>query len=124
MGIVPAVLRNKANPNFEHNKPTLADVDTVMALSGNYAVLHALALNHGHVCVAMGEAGAAPTEAAIIEAFAHVWMASGQVGAEMHATLADGRVEPHEVARVEKAVYTTVQALHALVNRLKGMVQK
>ena len=123
MGIVPAVLRNKANPNFEHNKPTLADADQVMALSSNFAVLHALALNHGHVCVQV-ESGAIPSEAAIVDAFAQVWMASGQVGAEVHATLSDGRVEPYEVVRVEAAVYATVQALHALVNRLKGMAEK
>jgi uncharacterized membrane protein YebE (DUF533 family) len=123
MGIVPAVLRNKANPNFEHNKPTLADADHVMALSGNFAVLHALAQNHGHVAVQV-EAGAAPSETAIVEAFTQVWIASGQVGAEVHAALADGRIDPYEMKKIEAAVYSTVQALHAMAARIKGMTTK
>lgn len=123
MGVVPAVLRNKANPNFEHNKPTLADADQVMALSGNFAVLHALAQNHGHVVVQV-EAGAASSETAIVEAFTQVWVASGQVGAEVHAALADGRIEPHEMKKIEEAVYSTVQALHAMVARIKSMAAK
>lgn len=123
MGIGHAVLRNKANPNFEHNKPTLAEADLIMSLSANYSVLHALAANHGHVCVRI-EGDVASSDIAILEMVAQVWAASGAVGTEVHATLADGIVEPHEVARVEQAVYQTIVALKTMVTRLKGMAQK
>lgn len=124
MGVGHAVLRNKANPNFEHNKPTLADADLVMTLSRNYSVLHALAQNHGHVCVEMPAPGAVLTEETIIKTFSQVWAANGQVGAEVDATMEDGIVEPHEVAKVRAAVYTTVQALMSLVVRLEAMAVK
>jgi hypothetical protein len=123
MGIVSAVLRNKANPNFEHNKPTLADADLVMALSGNYAVLHALAQNHGHVCIAV-EGSASSSELAVLEMVTKVWSAGGEVAAEVHATLADGRVEQHEVVKVKAAAYRTIQALQAMIARLEGMAEK
>jgi hypothetical protein len=123
MGVVPAVLRNKANPNFEHNKPTLADADLVMALSGNFAVLHALALNHGHVCVKV-ETDVTAADMAIFALLAKSVAAHGDVGGELYATLADGIVEPHEVQRFEEAAYRATAVLKSMVQRLKGMVQK
>jgi hypothetical protein len=50
MNMSAQVLRNKANPNNLCNIPSLADADSVMALTGDHRILHALALNHGHVC--------------------------------------------------------------------------
>jgi hypothetical protein len=123
MGIVPAVLRNKANPNFEHNKPTLADADLVMALSGNHAVLHALARNHGGVFVKV-DSEAAASDMAVLEMVAMAWSASGEVGQEVYSTLADGIVEQHEVERVKAAAYRVTLAVNQMVKRLEGMVEK
>jgi hypothetical protein len=47
MGMSAPILRNKANPNCITNKPTLDEADRLMALTGDYSVLHALAQNHG-----------------------------------------------------------------------------
>lgn len=123
LGMSAAVLRNKANPNAAANVVALRDVERVMALTGNYAVLHALAQNNGHVCIAV-ENDAAASDMAVLEMVTKVWSAGGEVAAEVHATLADGVVEPHEIARVEQAAYRTVQALHAMIARLKGMAEK
>ncbi|CAN7739497.1 phage regulatory CII family protein [Duganella sp. LjRoot269] len=123
MGVGAAVLRNKANPNADYHKPTLADADLAMALSGNYAVLHALAQNHGHVCIPV-QTEAAASDIAILELVTQVWSASGTVGAEVHATLADGIVEQHEIARVKAAVYRVNRSLADMVARLEGMAEK
>lgn len=123
MGVSAAVLRNKANPNADYHKPTLADIDRVMGLSGNVAVLHALARNHGHVCIPV-QTDAAPSDMAILELVTQVWSASGSVGAEVHATLADGLVEQHEIERVEAAVYRVNKTLSEMVSRLRGMAEK
>lgn len=123
MGVGAGVLRNKANPNADYHKPTLADADRVMALTGDYSVLHALAKNHGHVCVLV-QTEAAASDIAILELVTQVWSTSGGVGAEVHATLADGMVEPHEIKRVEEAVYRVNLALADMVARLKGMAEK
>jgi hypothetical protein len=123
MGVSAAVLRNKANPNADYHKPTLADIDRIMALSGNVAVLHALAQNHSHVCIPV-QGDAAPSDMAILELVTQVWSASGSVGAEVHATLADGVVERHEIERVEAAVYRVNKTLSEMVSRLRGMAEK
>jgi hypothetical protein len=117
------VLRNKANPNSTTNKPTLEEVDRVMGLTGEHAVLHALARNHGYVCVRV-ETDASSSDVAVLELVTKVWSASGEVGAEVHATLADGIVEQHEITRVEAAVYRVVRALNEMTSRLRGMAEK
>jgi hypothetical protein len=123
MGVAAGVLRNKANPNADYHKPTLADVDRAMQLTGNVAVLHALARNVGHVCIPV-ETEAAASDVAILELVTQVWSASGEVGTEVHATLADGIVEQHEIERVKGAVYRVNRALADMVSRLEGMAEK
>lgn len=123
MGVAPGVLRNKANPAMGHHKPMLDDVELVMALTGDVAVLHALASNAGHVCIPV-DAGASSSDIEVLELAVKFWAASGDVGKEVHATLADGIVEAHEVVRVKEAVYRTVQSLNEMVARLEGMTQK
>lgn len=123
MGVHAGVLRNKANPNADYHKPTLIDADRVIGLTGNPAVLHALAKNHGFVCIPV-QTEAAASDIAILELVTQVWSASGTVGAEVHATLADGVVEQHEIQRVEDAVYRVNRALADMVSRLRGMAEK
>ena len=122
MGVGAGVLRNKANPNADYHKPTLADADRVMALTSNYSILHSLAQNHGHVCIKV-DAEVAPSDMAILESLANVWACNGAVGTEVHVALADGRLEPHEIQRIEDQVYRTIAAMKTMVARLKGMSQ-
>jgi hypothetical protein len=123
LGMSAQVLRNKVNPNSASNTASLEDADRIMAITGNHAVLHALARNHGYVCVRV-ENDCAASDMAVLELVMQVWAASGDVGAEVHATLADGIVEQHEIVRVEAAVYRVNQALNQMVARLRGMAQK
>lgn len=122
LNMSPAVLRNKANPNTIANRVTLEDADRVMGLTGNCAVLDALAANHGRVCIKVDDAATA-SDIAVLELVTQVWSANGEVGAEVHRTLADGVVEPHEVDRVRAAVYRTQKALLEVVARLDGMIE-
>lgn len=122
MGINAQVLRNKANPNITTNHPTLADVEKVMDLTGDYQILHALAMQTGHV-VLKHDAEPAPSDMAILEIISEVWAANGEVGTAVFDTLADGRVEAHEVARVKKCVYQLQRALFDLTARLEGMAE-
>jgi hypothetical protein len=123
LGMSPQILRNKVNPNSTSNTASLEDADRIMAITGDHAVLHALARSHGYVCVRVEE-NATASDMAVLELVTQVWSASGTVGAEVHATLADGIVEPHEIQRVEAAVYRVNRALADMVARLRGMAQK
>lgn len=122
MGMSAAILRNKANVNSVTNKPMLEDADKVMALTGDYSVLHALALNHGHVCFKMGEHSTA-SDMAVLELVTQVWTTQGAVGAEVNKALADGRVDHNEVAQIRVAVYRAQKALMEVVARLEGMAE-
>lgn len=120
MGMSAAVLRAKANPHADRNHPTLADADRAMGLTGNYAILHALASNHSHVCMAI-DADKTPSDLAVLELVTHVWRAHGSVGTAVDAALADGRIEAHEVERIRCAIYTTVQALQQMLVRIENL---
>lgn len=118
-----AVLRNKANPNHSYNRPTLDDVDQAMGITGDHGVLHALAQNHGHVCIRIEEDGAA-SDQAVLEMIARIWTTNGQVGAEVNQALEDGRITPGELDKVRDAVKRLEGALEGMVARLAGMAEK
>lgn len=123
LGMSAVILRNKANAGHLHNKPMIDDVDRVMAITGDHRILHSLAQNHGYVCFRMGDEATA-SDMAVLELVTQVWTTNGEVGAEVNRTLADGRVDPDEVARVRAAVYRAQQALLEVVARLDGMAEK
>ena len=122
MGMSPSVLNNKADRKKDSNKPLLADSDKLMALTGDYRVLHALARLHGHVCIAVNTA--VPTsDLAVLELVTQVWRTNGDVGRAVDDVLADGRVDRHELESVSEAIYRQVQSLNAMRGRLEGMAQ-
>lgn len=123
LGISAQVLRNKANPNIVTNHPTLSDVERVMMFTGDYQVLIELAANLGHTCHRVGDIAPA-SDMAVLELIAKVWSTNGEVGAAVNQTLADGRVEQHELAHVRQAVYRTTSALMEMLARLEGMAEK
>ena len=123
LGMTAAVLRNKANPNSTFNKATLDDVDRMMGITGDHRVLHALAGNHGYVCVKV-EDDATASDMAVLELITHVWSSNGDVGMEVNKALADGRLEPQEIVRIKDAAYRATRALQQMVARLSGMAEK
>jgi hypothetical protein len=123
MDMSAAVLRNKANPHSTSNIPSLRDVERVMDLTGDYSVLHALARQSGFVCVRVDQDIVA-SDAALLEIVTQVWTANGAVGASVYDALADGRIEPHEVAAVKAKVFDATRVLHELVARMEGMAEK
>lgn len=122
MGMSAAVLRAKANPNADRNHPTLGDADRVMTLTCDFRILHALAANHGHVAIPV-DVDTAPCDLAVLDLVTRVWRSHGNVGAAVDAALADGRVEPHEVADIRAAIYATVQALNQMLTRIEHLME-
>ena len=123
VGMQAGVLRNKANPTSPYNKPMLDDVDLVMGITGDHSVLHALAANHGYVCVRM-ENDVAPSDMAVLEIMAKCWSANGDFGTSVNNALADGRITIKEIEQIREAVRRMDQAAHQLVARMEGLAQK
>jgi hypothetical protein len=122
IGMSAQVLRNKANPNSATNKPTLDDADRLMAITADYRILEALAANHGFTLTKLGEEPA--SDMAVLEQVTNIWQRLGDVASEVHKTLADGKVENHEVEAVRRVVMKAVPPLFQLVECLNGMAEK
>lgn len=123
LGMSSAVLRNKANVHSTTNKPMLDDADRVMGITGDYSILHALAGNHGYVCVKI-EDGATASDLAVLEIMAKCWSTNGDFGSEVNRALVDGRMERREIEAIREAVRRADQAMHQLVARLEQMAEK
>ncbi|MBQ0714202.1 MAG: phage regulatory CII family protein [Paraperlucidibaca sp.] len=121
MGISGAVLRNKANPNQSSNKPMLSEADLMMGITGDYLILHTLAANHGHVCHKVDESKD-HGDLAILELVTGLMASHGKVGQAVTETLADGRVDRHELERVKTKAYECIQQLSKMVSRLESML--
>ena len=122
MGMSAAILRNKANPNSGTNKPTLDDADRLMGITGDYRVLEALAQNHDFTLTKVGDEPA--SDMAVLERVTNIWQRLGELATEVHKTLEDGRVDPHEVDSVRRAAYKVFPSLLQLVDGLERMAEK
>jgi hypothetical protein len=123
MGLSAAILRNKANPNSATNKPTLDEADRLMGVTGVHDVLHALAANHGYVCVRI-EDGVEPGDMAVLDMMAAVWQTNGEVGAEVRRALEDGRITRPELVRIRDAARRAERAIETIVAGLEGMAER
>jgi hypothetical protein len=120
MGMNPGVLRNKANPTCSTNKPTLEETDRLMGLTGDHRILHAMARNHGYVCVRMDE-GENASDVAVLELVAKVMRTEGAVGQEIYDALTDGRITQVELKRIGQTIKDAEAALEQLYARVAGM---
>ncbi|WP_157669310.1 phage regulatory CII family protein [Chitinibacter sp. GC72] len=117
-----STLRNKVNPNQATHKLNVIELDTLMAITGDYGVIHALCANHGFVAAAV-DRDAPACDLAVLELVTRVWRANGDVGKAVDDTLADGVVQHCEVQKVRSEVYRMQAALNTLLIRLEGMAQ-
>lgn len=122
LGMSAQVLRNKANPNSTTNKPTLDDADRLMGVTGDFTILHALAEQHGFVLTKLDEQPA--SDMAVLENVTNIWQRLGDLATEVHKTLEDGRVEPHEVDACSAAAFKAVRPILQLIDTLDGMSEK
>ena len=122
MGMSPAVLRNKANPECATHLPTLRDVRKAMALSGDLRPLHALCGEFGGVLVSVGE-GEPADDMAVLELIAAVWARNGDLGQAVHSALVDHVLTHVELALIQQAAYAAQERITTLVKRLEGMAQ-
>lgn len=120
LGTTPAVLNSKVNPNTKTHHLTLAEAVKLMVLTDDKRIQHAIAMETGDVVVE--GAGELPAcDMAVLESMTAVFAGAGQVGASVHAALADGRVTRKEYAAIERKAYALRQQAIALVRKLEAM---
>ena len=122
VGIGPAVLRSKVNPNCTTHHLTLAEADRITGVTGDLRILHALAANHGQVLSAP-VTSADCSDMAVLEGVAAMWATNGAFGQAVHHALADGRLTQDEMTPVRGAAYELQRRIAELLGRLTGMAQ-
>ncbi len=91
-------------------------------LADNDLILETWARERGYVLVKMPTADNC-SDGEVVELMAKVWETNGDIGREITRTFEDGRVERHEVVRVQGATWKHIQVLVGLVSRIEGMAE-
>lgn len=117
------VLKNKADPNKDCNVPTLKDVRAIVALTEDYQVYEALAEEVGGVFIPPVLADEESSNMTLFDLMTNLMRTHGDVARAVDETLADGRVELHEVHKVRREAFRVQQAVTALLMRLEGMAE-
>lgn len=99
IGMSPAVLRGKVNPNTDRNILSLADADALMGVTGDHRMLHALAAEHGYTLQPNEPNSAADLMAAVLATSA----AKGDLSSIIARALKDGVITPNELAEIGSA---------------------
>jgi len=112
IGMSPAVLRNKVNPNNTTHHLTLAEASEVMGLTGDHRILHALAAEHGYTLQSVN----APSAGSIMAAMLAAAAAKGDLAGVLAEALADNRITPNEASDIARCC-AAVQAAVAKVSQ-------
>lgn len=119
MGMTPGVLRNKANPNSTTNVLSADDLLLACSITGDYAPIHAYCAQLGLVCTQLEEQPASDMD--VVGNITSIWQRLGDLAAEVHRTLEDGKVEAHEVDACSAAAFKAVRPILQLIETLDGM---
>lgn len=120
MSIVPAVLRNKVNPNSTSHHLSLIEADRLMSMTGDHRIIEALAQHHGYALVPVAF-DAPASDMAILELVTKVWRSNGDVGSAVDSALADGRITTRELDNISETIHHLEQAMHTMLARLKEL---
>lgn len=117
-----AILRNQLTGNERHHLG-IERAEMIIDLADSDELAHAAAQQRGGVFIKLPADGEVASDLAVLELVTHVWRANGDVGRAVDETLADGKVEVHEIAKVRKAIYKMQHAMTAMLSRLEEMAE-
>ncbi|CAB3917311.1 phage regulatory CII family protein [Achromobacter mucicolens] len=123
IGMSPAVLRNKVNPNNTTHHLTLAEADRILRMTGDVRILAAFAHGNGYLLVKAPES-CGESDMSVLEQVAALMIAHGRFGHEVYDALADGGVDQQEMQRVDAAGRALMEAVAGVARRLSGMAEQ
>lgn len=123
VGISPAVLRNKVNPNNETHHLTLAEAGRITSLTGDMRILKAFANEHGFLLVKAPDSCSTESDMSVLEQMAGLMVSCGAFGKEVYDSLADGKVDRSEMERVARAGRGVMTSVAEVEQRLSGMAE-
>lgn len=124
LGMRPAVLRAKCNPNGPANGSTyqlgIIDAQRMQAMAGRFDILHAFADECGHACIPLPDAH----EDDFMHRLAKTCAEFGDYMREVDRAMSDGRVTPNEVKRLEANLTEMIAAATGLQSMLTGKAKR
>lgn len=115
VGLTAGILSNKVNPNCSTNHLSLVEANRIMSVTGDHAILQAMASEHGYALVRIDN----PDEAkGVLHGMLDLGVAEGEFNRELHDAMADGRITPNEMSALGKASLSYQGALIGLLRRL------
>lgn len=121
VGISPAVLRNKVNPNNDTHHLTFAEARRIADMTGDFRMLKSWAHEAGFLLVKAPDTCTTECDMSVLEQIAGFMVACGGFGAEIHASLADGKVTKDEIERVEVRAREVMRSAAEIKQRMEGM---
>lgn len=121
MGVSPNTLTHKANPNNATHHLHPAELVAMQQLSGNAAVLHAMAAALGYTCIpaVADQSGGDPVDAFMLQA-----AAQGKYVAAVADAMRTPTPTPNEVSRVARLAEDLIDATTSLLAVLRGRMRK
>ena len=111
MGMSSTVLNNKVNPNTDSHHLRLDEAVTIMEYTGDHSIIQSMAQRLGGVyCVVDSE----PTQASIMMTALSTSARQGDVMAEIHKALEDGRIDCNEREAMQTKIQDAMQMLRTL----------
>lgn len=123
VGISPAVLRNKVNPNNDTHHLTLAEAARITDLTGDARMLQAWAHHSGYLLVKAPNGSADSCDMAVLEQVVGLGVANGQFMQTINTALADGKVDQREMDAIRAAERTLQTVAATVTQRMQGMSQ-
>jgi hypothetical protein len=120
MGIDPAILRSKLNPNCETNHLTLKQAVLMQVITGRADILHAMAEELGYVAIPVPVCNAPSRPQAISRACAEF----GDYMRKVDEVFDDGEVTPNEAKALEKELTEVIAAAVRLQSVIVGKVDE
>lgn len=122
LGMIPAVLRNKVNPNNESHRLALDEAARIMAVTNDARMLSALFDHLGYVCVQLP---AAPdgSDMALLDGFLGMVSQFGEFATEFNKDWSDGRIDPKELSRLRQRFCRMLQSGLGFMHRIEALAE-
>lgn len=118
-----STLQNKLNPTQTTHKTTVAEFEGILQLTKDPRILDAVCAPVGAVWLNLLRVDGDATDMAMLDNITELVKRVGDLSAKVHSSLADGRVDPEELADLETATFRLNQAAFYVLERAKQFTE-
>jgi hypothetical protein len=122
VGVSPAVLRNKVNPNNDTHRLTWDEAIRITVVTGDPRMLDAFAAEVDRITVVIPKEQ--PCDMDVLSDACALVAEVGDYMRAIHTALADGRLTKSELADVRRKAMTAMSKVAALTACLDGMAEE